>query len=141
MIYHDELVSGELGQIGTQFDGLGHIGIGDLFYNGNNRLDFAKAEGLQKLGVENVGAIATRGVLVDVAGYKGVERLEGGYEITLADLQGALRKQGTEIHSGDVVLVHSGWGIALDGGQREVRRTARRASASRPRGISSSARS
>src|SRR5215831_8337786 len=95
MIYHDEL---------------GHIGIGDLFYNGNNRLDFAKSDGLQKLGVENVGAIATRGVLVDVAGYKGVERLDGGYEITLADLQGALKKQGTEIHSGDVVLVHSGWG-------------------------------
>jgi len=110
MIYHDEVVSGELGQIGTQFDGLGHIGIGDLFYNGNNRLDFAKAEGLQKLGVENVGAIATRGVLVDVAGYKGVARLDGGYEITLADLQGALRKQGTEIHAGDVVLVHTGWG-------------------------------
>src|SRR5262249_23085735 len=41
-IYHDELVSGELGQIGTQFDGLGHLGIGDLFYNGNNRHDFAQ---------------------------------------------------------------------------------------------------
>ena len=37
MIYHDEIISGELGQVGTQFDGLGHIGIGDLFYNGNNR--------------------------------------------------------------------------------------------------------
>jgi kynurenine formamidase len=110
MIYHDELISGELGQIGTQFDGLGHVGIGDLFYNGNNRKDFAKAEGLQKLGIENVGAIATRGVLVDVAGYKGVERLDGGYEITLADLQGALKKQGTEVHAGDIVLVHSGWG-------------------------------
>lgn len=109
-IYHDELVSGELGQIGTQFDGLGHAGIGDLFYNGNNRKDFAKAEGLTKLGVENVGAIATRGVLVDVAGYKGVERLEGGYEITLDDFRGALRKQGTEIRPGDVVLVHTGWG-------------------------------
>jgi kynurenine formamidase len=109
-IYHDELISGELGQIGTQFDGLGHAGIGDLFYNGNNRKDFAKAEGFTKLGVENVGAIATRGVLVDVAGYKGVERLEGGYEITLDDFRGALRKQGTEIRPGDVVLVHTGWG-------------------------------
>ena len=36
-MYHDEIVSGEIGQVGTQFDGLGHIGIGDLFYNGNNR--------------------------------------------------------------------------------------------------------
>ena len=63
MMYHDEVISGELGQVGTQFDGLGHIGVGDLFYNGNDRKDFAKAEGLQKLGIENVGAIATRGVL------------------------------------------------------------------------------
>jgi kynurenine formamidase len=110
MVYHDEVISGELGQIGTQFDGLGHVGIGDLFYNGNDRKDFAKAEGLAKLGVENVGALATRGVLVDVAGYKGVERLDGGYEITLDDFRGALRKQGTEIRAGDVVLVHTGWG-------------------------------
>jgi len=110
MMYHDEVVSGELGQIGTQFDGLGHIGIGDVFYNGNDRRDFAKAEGLAKLGVENVGAIVTRGVLVDVAGFKGVARLDGGYEITLADFQGALRKQGTEIHAGDIVLFHTGWG-------------------------------
>jgi kynurenine formamidase len=96
--------------VGTQFDGLGHLGIGDLFYNGNNRHDFAKAEGLTKLGVENVGAIVTRGVLIDVAGYKGVPRLQGGYEITLADLQGALKREKTDIKSGDIVLLHTGWG-------------------------------
>src|SRR5262245_57171725 len=109
-IYHDDLVSGELGQIGTQFDALGHLGIGDLFYNGNDRKDFAKTDGLAKLGVEQAGAIVTRGVLVDVAAFKGVARLDGGYEITPADIQGALKKQGTEIHSGDVVVLHTGWG-------------------------------
>ena len=108
--WHDEIVSGELGQIGTQFDGLGHIGIGDLYYNGNNRLDFAKPDGLKKLGVENVGVFVTRGVLIDVAGYKGVEHLEGGYEITVEDIEGALKKQGVEIHPGDVVITHTGWG-------------------------------
>jgi kynurenine formamidase len=109
-IYHDEIVSGELGQIGTQFDGLGHVGIGDLFYNGNRRSDFARAEGLTKLGIEHVGPLITRGVLIDVARFKGVAQLQGGYEITPADLQGALKRQGTEIRSGDVVLVHTGWG-------------------------------
>jgi kynurenine formamidase len=109
-IYHDEVVSGEIGQIGTQFDGLGHVGIGDLFYNGNRRSEFAKATGLTKLGVEHVGAIVTRGVLIDVAGFKGVPRFEGGYEITLADIQGALARQKSEIRSGDVVLIHTGWG-------------------------------
>ncbi len=46
----------------------------------------------------------TRGVLVDVAAFKGVARLDGGYEITLADLRGALERQRTEVRSGDVVI-------------------------------------
>jgi hypothetical protein len=90
MFYHDEIISGELGQIGTQFDGLGHVGIGDLFYNGNRGSEFARAEGLTKLGIENVGALVTRGVLIDIAAFKGVPMLEGGYEITLSDLEGCL---------------------------------------------------
>jgi kynurenine formamidase len=49
-------------------------------------------------------------VLIDVARYKGVKRLEDGYEITAIDLKGALKQQGTEIHAGDAVLIHTGWG-------------------------------
>jgi kynurenine formamidase len=109
-MYHDEVVSAEIGQVGTQFDGLGHIGVGDIFYNGNDRADFSKPDGLTKLGVENVGPLVTRGVLVDVAAYKGVARLDGGYEITAADLRGALERQRTEVRSGDVVILHTGWG-------------------------------
>jgi kynurenine formamidase len=109
-VYHDEIVSGELGQMGTQFDGLGHLGIGDLFYNGNNRNDFAQPEGLTKLGIENVGPIVTRGALIDVAAYKGVAQLQPSYEITAADLKGALQRQNLQIRTGDVVLVHTGWG-------------------------------
>jgi len=108
-VYHDEIISGELGQIGTQFDGLGHLGIGDLFYNGNRRSEFAQAEGLTKLGVENVGAIVTRGVLIDVAKFKGVDQLPMRYEITPADLKGALQREGVQIRSGDMVLIHTGW--------------------------------
>jgi kynurenine formamidase len=108
--YHDEVVSGEIGQIGSQFDGLGHVGIGDRFYNGNLRADFARAEGLTKLGIENVGPIVTRGVLLDVAGLKGVAQLQAGYEISIADLQAALKRENTGIRAGDVVLVHTGWG-------------------------------
>jgi kynurenine formamidase len=110
LMYHDEIVSAEIGQVGTQFDGLGHIGIGDVFYNGNNRADFSRPDGFTKLGIENVGALVTRGVLVDVAAFKGVARLEGGYEITRADVTGALARQRVEIHSGDVVIFHTGWG-------------------------------
>lgn len=109
-VYHDEVVSGEIGQIGTQFDGLGHVGIGDLFYNGNRRSDFARPGGLTRLGIENVGPIVTRGVLVDVARLRGVTQLAAGYEITARDLTDALQRQRVEIHPGDVVLIHTGWG-------------------------------
>jgi kynurenine formamidase len=109
-VYHDEIISGELGQIGTQFDGLGHLGIGELFYNGNRRSEFAQADGFTKLGIENVGAIVTRGVLIDVAKFKGVDQLPMRYEITPADLKGALQREGVQIRSGDVVLIHTGWG-------------------------------
>jgi kynurenine formamidase len=109
-VYHDEIVSGELGQIGTQFDGLGHLGIGELFYNGNRRSEFAQPTGLTRLGIEGVGALATRGVLIDIAAFKGVQMLDGGYEITRADVEGALARQKTAIRPGDVVLFHTGWG-------------------------------
>jgi kynurenine formamidase len=109
-VYHDEIVSAELGQVGTQFDGLGHMGIGDHFYNGHRRSEFAKPGGLTHLGVEHVGAIVSRGVLIDVAAFKGVPMLEGGYEITRADLEGALARQAVGIRPGDVVILHTGWG-------------------------------
>ena len=88
LVGHDEMVSGNIGQVGTQFDGLGHIGTRvdgeDVFYNGFKLSDFGSAYGLQRLGVENVGAIFTRGVLIDVAAYKGMNRLPVGTVITLS---------------------------------------------------------
>ena len=109
-VYHDDVFSGEIGQIGTQFDGLGHMGIGDLFYNGNRRAEFAQPGGLVRLGIENVGSIFTRGVLIDVARQRGVAQLAGGYEITLADLKAALARERVDVGAGDVVLIHTGWG-------------------------------
>lgn len=114
VVYNDELVSGEIGQIGTQFDGLGHIGTvvdGEaIFYNGFKLSEFGTPYGLTKLGVENADAFFTRGVLLDVARYKGVERLDPTYVITVEDLERTLAMEGVEIRAGDVVLFHTGWG-------------------------------
>ncbi len=110
----DEMFSGEIGQIGTQLDGLGHFGarIGkeDYFYNGFKRSEFAKPYGLEKLGVENVGVFFTRGILLDVARLRKVDRLQPGYAISAADLQSCLETAGLKIHEGDVVLVRTGHG-------------------------------
>jgi kynurenine formamidase len=110
----DEMFTGEIGQMGTQLDGLGHVGCrlpdGDTFYNGLKSSDIEDAYGLTKLGIENVGVFFTRGVLVDVVGYKRVDRLEVGYEITPADFRGAMRAQGVKIRPGDAVFIRTGHG-------------------------------
>jgi kynurenine formamidase len=114
LVYHDDMFSGEIGQIGTQLDGLGHVGVRvggeDVFYNGFRRSEFGKAYGLEKLGVENVGVFFTRGVLVDAAAYKGVERLKAGEVVGPADIEGALKAQGVSVGEGDVLLIHTGHG-------------------------------
>ena len=63
-----------------------------------------------KLGIHNVGALFTRGVMIDVAGFKGVEMLGDTYEITVADLEGAMKKQNMTLQPGDAVIVNTGWG-------------------------------
>ncbi len=113
-VYHDDLFSGEIGQIGTQLDGLGHVGVriggDDYFYNGFRRSQFGTAYGLEKLGIENVGVFYTRGVLIDVARSRGVERMKVGEVITGRDLETAAKAQGVEIGEGDVVLIRTGHG-------------------------------
>src|SRR5258706_266973 len=54
------------------------------------------------------------GVMIDVAGYKGVDMLGDTYEITVADLEGALKKQNLTLQSGDAVIIHTGWGKLWD---------------------------
>jgi kynurenine formamidase len=108
---NEEIVYSEIGQVGTQFDGFSHQTIGDSLYNCFKVDDVATRTGFTKLGVEKVGAIVARGVLVDVAALKAVEMLPDTYEITAADLQQALERQGTTLQPGDGVLVNTGWGL------------------------------
>lgn len=97
-------------QVGTQLDSIGHIQIGDRFYNGWSVKDLVEAWGLNRFGIETVPPVVTRGVLIDVAALKGVERLPSGYVISVADMQAALKKQGVALGVGDAVLIHTGWG-------------------------------
>jgi kynurenine formamidase len=107
---NEELVTSEMGQVGTQFDGFAHQMHRDLFYNCFKLDELATRSGFNKLGVDKIGGIFTRGVLIDVAALKGVDMMEGGYEITVADLEAALKRQGTKLQPGDAVIIHTGWG-------------------------------
>lgn len=119
--YNDDIFMGWLG-IGPQIDGLGHIGIDHIYYNGFKDTDFAKADGLKKLGIEKLPPIVARGVLLDMAGYFGVKLVKEGTPYTRRDVIGAARKQGVQIRKGDVVLFHSGWLNLLDGPDKDLKR-------------------
>jgi len=107
---NEELVVTELGQVGTQFDGFAHQTHLDSWYNCFKVAENATRSGFTKLGIQNVGMVMTRGVLIDVAALKGVEILPDTYEITVQDLQQALARQGTKLQPGDAILIHTGWG-------------------------------
>ena len=111
---NEELIVAEMGQVGTQFDGFTHQTIGDSLYNCFDMNDVMTRDGFTRLGVENVGTLMTRGVLIDVAALKGVDMLPDRYEITVDDLQQALDRQGVALEPGDAVLIHTGWGVLWD---------------------------
>jgi kynurenine formamidase len=120
LFWNEDYISGHITQDGTQFDALSHMGTrfgkpGDnnemRYYNGLTHAEIADGRGFLKLGVEHVTPIFTRGILVDVAGYKG-RMLERSEEVSVADLQGALQRQGmseADIRPGDALFYHTGW--------------------------------
>jgi len=111
---NEEIVFTELGQVGTQFDGFTHQTIGDSLYNCVKVGDVATRSGFTRLGMEQVGSLMTRGVLIDVAALKGVDMLPETYPITVDDLQRALQRQKLSLQPGDAVIIHTGWGRLWD---------------------------
>lgn len=107
---NEEIVITEIGQVGTQLDGFAHQTHGNSFYNCFKVDETATRTGFTKLGIDKVGMLMGRGVLIDVAASKGVEMLPDNYEITVEDLEAALKKQGTTLQPGDAIVINTGWG-------------------------------
>ncbi len=126
LVANEEFLATQIGQVGTQLDGLGHIGqevrmadgtIELVFYNGVTARDMDTSGGLKKLGIEHIKPIVTRGVLIDIATYKGVSRLPNSYEVTVDDVLGAMELQGISedsIQSGDAIFFNYGWSELWD---------------------------
>ncbi len=121
IMWNDEFLSTEIGQVGTQFDGLGHIGVrvgapGDKgqmrWYNGFTAAEMGGAYGLKRLGTEKLHPIVARGILLDIAAVRGVDSMKAGEVITMDDVRAALKKQGMEgfeFKEGDAILFRTGW--------------------------------
>ena len=119
IVWHDEFLAIEIGQAGTQFDGLGHVGVqvgadGDKanmrFYNGYTVQEMQSAYGLKELGTEKLHPIVARGILIDFTLVHG--DMELGTCANMDDLKMVLKKQGMadfEFAQGDALLFRYNW--------------------------------
>lgn len=105
---HDERITTSMG-IGTQLDGLGHLGIDHRYYNGLTGAQVNTREGFKHLELSKIPPIVTRGVVIDMARHFGKPMLEAGQAFDTADIRAAMKAQGIRIGKGDVVLFHTGW--------------------------------
>jgi len=118
--FNDDFLASHLG-IGTQIDGLGHLGIDNRYYNGVHQSDFFQPDGLTRFGTHTIPPIVTRGVLLDIAALRGVDVLAEGTAINRAEIDAAAKRQGVELREGDVVLFHTGWqGLAASAPEKFI---------------------
>jgi len=102
----------------THWDALGHVSYEGRIYNGFPA-DVVDERGATRCGIDKVETLVSRGVLLDVARVKGVDRIEGPYAITAEDLDAAADLAGVEVAAGDVVCVRTGHIQLLFAGERE----------------------
>jgi kynurenine formamidase len=96
---------------GTHIDALTHQAENLRLYGGREvDVHLQTSTGFTEMGVDTIAPIVCRGVLLDVAAYRGVDVIDAGQHMTRADLEATASQQGVTIREGDVVLVRTGNG-------------------------------
>lgn len=93
---------------GTHIDSLNHFGVDGKIYNGFKAEEHLGSRHWNRGGAETIPPIVARGVLLDIAGLKGVDCLPDSYAITIEDCQEALSAAGHTLDDGDVAFVRTG---------------------------------
>ena len=106
--------------VGTHIDALAHVSLDGRLHGGADAREAGVGGRFDEHGVHTIEPMVCRGVLLDVAAHHGVDCLDGGYEITVDDLESTRSAAGVDVSSGDVVLVRSGWGRLFDQGPAYV---------------------
>jgi kynurenine formamidase len=106
--------------VGTHIDALAHVSQDGRLYGGGDAAAAGVGGRFEELGAHTIEPMVRRGVLLDVPAALGERYCDPGYEITPADLEAAVARQGTPVRAGDVVLVRSGWGRHFDDPDRSV---------------------
>lgn len=112
--HRDDRIDNLFLQASTQLDSLRHFAHPDKgFYNGFPGEQLTT--GTLELGIQNVAnrGIAGRGLLIDLDSYfkslgKPIDQ-KSGQTFDVADLEAALRFQGSEVLPGDILMIRTGW--------------------------------
>lgn len=118
--YADDYVFMPL-QAGSQYDALAHVHYDGLLYNGHPA-ETITARGAAHRGIDTqAGGITGRGVLLDVARHRGVERMDAGDVIGPDELDAVAAAQDVTVGPGDILLIRTGWWskFRADGRRRE----------------------
>ncbi|OUS83984.1 cyclase family protein [Rhodococcus sp. NCIMB 12038] len=94
---------------GTHIDALAHVFDDGKIYNGFASESFTVAGGASRCGIDKIGGIVGRAVLLDIPGTQGLRYLEPGTPVTAEMIVQAEKRQGSSIGVGDIVLLHTGW--------------------------------
>ena len=97
-------------QMGTHVDALNHLQIGDQVYNGWTLDEIVEEHGTNRLGIDTLPQLVTRGLLIDVAKFDGVRHLAAGEVIEPSCVQDILEQGGLRVEPGDALLFNTGWG-------------------------------
>jgi kynurenine formamidase len=97
------------GHVGTHIDALSHVSYRGALHGGVDAAAAQTGGAFREHGTEKIPPLVTRGVLLDVAGARGVDTLEPGYGVTAADLAAAAERAGVEPAAGDVAVIRTGW--------------------------------
>jgi kynurenine formamidase len=108
--WHSDLVMGSV-HSGTHIDALCHITCGpDNHFHGGVSSDTHLGDfGPLEHDATEIPSIIARGVLIDVAGHRGVDALDAHEPIGRDEVEAVLAAQGTEIREGDVPMIRTGY--------------------------------
>jgi len=109
---NDLIVTGT--HVGTHIDALAHVSQDGRLHGGADAVAAGVGGRYVELGAQTIAPIVRRGVLLDIPALHGSTHCEPGYEVTVEDLDGAVRRQDTAVQPGDVVLIRTGWGQRFD---------------------------
>jgi kynurenine formamidase len=106
--YNDDMLQTWVG-IGSQLDGLGHLGENGKYYNCLDEKEISAITGLTKLGTHAVPPLVGRAVILDMAEHAGVKVMEAGQHFGPDEIKAAAKAQGVKMGEGDIILFHTGW--------------------------------